>query len=200
MKRRAALGWLAAGLTATAGCAGRLGLGGGSGDREDDGWTTAYDVAGFSVSAADSARVLDFDATLVDATATPGNPGRIRFELENEGARPRTVYSGAVPPFGPLWARNPAGGRVLLWRNYPAQEGVERITHWGVLLDGVEIATTLDPGQGVAREYELRGDKPHTDALRPGRFRVADRVSFAAADAGSRQWFDWTVSFRLTDA
>lgn len=200
MKRRAALGCLATGLTATAGCAGLLGSGGGSGSDTGEEWTTAYDVAGFSVTAGDAGSTLNFDATLVDASARSGDPGEIRFELENEGARPRDVYSGAVPPFGPLWARNPAGGRVLLWRNYREQDGVEAITEQGLLLEGVEIRTAVNSGQQVTRTYELRGDRPHTDALRAGRYRVANRVSYAAAGSESRQRFDWAVSFRLTEA
>lgn len=144
---------------------------------------------------------VEFDATVVDETISLSSPGAIEFSVTNVGDRTEEIFSGTVPPFGVLWAeRVERDGRFLLWRDY-AEEGCVFFTDEGHLAQcDIGINTPVNPGERIAKTYELRQAAERTpgDGLAPGRYRVADSLSYSHGD-GQRPStvVDWQVEFEI---
>lgn len=142
--------------------------------------------------------VVQFDANVPDGEVTADDPGAIAFSLENTGDATEKVFSGTVPPFSVLWAEHVDGdGRFLLWRDY-ADEGCVTVTDDHVERCDIGVETPLEPGARVEKTYKLRVDPEATpgDGLAPGRYRVADTLSYHGEREPSTE-VEWTVEFTL---
>lgn len=145
------------------------------------------------------------DATVLDAQVSPGSPGAVEFALVNEGEQVQEVFSGTVPPFGLVRAEQGDGsGQFLLWRDY-GEEGCVSFTEDGLLVCDVGKLTTLEPGQRVARQYEVlpssTGHHPdYTAPPGPGLYRVDDELSYSPASGAPGSTLSFEVTFDLEPA
>jgi len=149
--------------------------------------------------------VVEFDADRLDDRVTRDDPGAIEFSLTNVGDRRQTVYSGTVPPFSVLRADHPTADRdALLWRNYFEDGCVSRIDGDSLFRCDAGVTTPIDPGETIARRYELRRSfdpeglsEPGFDA--PGRYVVDETLTYSDWNRGMgpEAAVDWTVTVDL---
>lgn len=144
--------------------------------------------------------VVRFDAELADDAVSTTDPGAITFSLENVGDAVRRVFSGTVPPFGVLLADGPGDDRYLLWRDYEEEGCVNVREDGGILSCDVGKITPMQPGETVARTYELRPENPAGSPLRTGEYVVSGVLSYHRENLGPRTAVEWRVEFGVEEA
>lgn len=98
-----------------------------------------------------------FEATLVDDSVGPSDPGRIELSITNTGDERIGVLSGDPGPFGVLRAESASGDeRVTLWSDaYDESDYVYTIGRRVRAVNDIGIVTELASSETRTREYQI---------------------------------------------
>lgn len=143
---------------------------------------------------------IEFGASVTDETVSSESPGAMELSLTNVGQDTQRIGSGTVPPFGMVTAEGRAG-EFLLWREY-ADEGCVSFTDDGVIVCSIGVITDVEPGETIAREYEVL--PPSTDVHPrytappgPGDYRISEAVGYSVGSGAPGSTLSVEVDFTL---
>ena len=142
-----------------------------------------------------------FDVELLDDDATADSPGAFELSVTNDGAEVVRPFAGTVPPFGTVYAERTDGERLLLWRAYE-EEGCYRFTEDSATACSIGWKGKLEPGETIARRYELRVDAERsfhgrTDPPGTGAYHAEGSLAISREGADTGRTLRYGFAFGL---